>query len=121
MSLFEQVLIEVNSDSYLKECKGLFDKLICEGEYPQEELTENKVIDLLIQIILRREQDNIRRQTYIQSEYVLSCRDIAFYWKILWVVLEEHLGIYRDVSEVQNQELINKLKETLKSHLNHCA
>ncbi len=61
MTKFTIVKNEVCTNSVLKEIKELLDKQIKAGEYPQKELTEDKIIQLLIGIMIKHEEKSRRR------------------------------------------------------------
>lgn len=90
MSRFDQVQQKVQTSPILSKIKAQLDEVIEQGQYSDKELTEDKIIDLLAQIILTTEQAD--RQQLYSSSIELHPNMVDAYFKVLWVVLEEHLG-----------------------------
>ncbi len=110
MSRFDQVQQEVQTSPILREIKAQLDTVIEQRQYSDKELTEDKIIDLLAQIIPTKEQAD-RQQLYSASRE-LHANIVDSYFKVLWVVLEERRGIkYLDGREQQDYK--SKLKNAV--------
>ena len=109
LSRFDLVNNEVNNDSYLKEVKSLLKEKINRGEYPPEELTEDKILKLLIEVITERKTRERQKIYHIKLE--LSDSEADFYLKVLWVTLEEQRGDYQFIGEKELGDLRRKLWE----------
>ena len=112
MAAFDLVYREVSTDSYLKEYRWKVEKLIQAGEYPPEELTEGKIIEILCRVIFER-----KKRSPSPNDGELSDEDLEFYWKILWVTLEEQLSNYQFIEEIERRELQSKLQEAFNHHI----
>lgn len=107
---------EVQNSLFLTEIKTQLDTVIEQRQYSDKELTEDKIIDLLAQLIREREQDNSRSEysTQMNPEKI----DWEFYFKVLWIALEEHRNI-KYLNEREQQDYKTRLekavcKETIK-------
>lgn len=110
MSKFDQVQQEVQTNPILREIKVQLDTVIEQKQYSDRELTEDKIIDLLAQISREREQDNSRSEysTQMDPEKI----DWEFYFKVLWVELEERRDI-KYLNDREQQDYKTKLKSVV--------
>lgn len=116
MATFTQIEKELADNSFMRECVGKLETAIEKGEYPMQELTEDKIIELLTSIILELEENSARRHftTNINIEQV----DFDYYFKILWFVLVNNIGTNNFFSNSEQQTLKSKLVESVKQSLN---
>ena len=108
MTKFELINQEVKNVLFLQECKKQFDKLIKVGKYPSGELTEDKIFELLIKLIIEC-KDKEKHQPYSDG-LELSTHDEEFYFKILWVALVENIGFSEFLDEKEQEKLRRKLR-----------
>jgi hypothetical protein len=117
MPRFEQVRQEVMTDSHLKEAYEKFIERIKAGEYPSNELTEDKIIDLCVDLIIERKEGSPHiHRSAVKAEWMrLYELEVEFYFKVLWVVLSEKIGITTlgCLFEYLNAQEQNGLKERL--------
>lgn len=116
MATFTQIEKELADNSFMRECVGKLETAIEKGEYPLQELTEDKIIELLTSIILELEENAARKHftTNINIERV----DFDYYFKILWFVLVNNIGTSDFLSNPEQRTFKNKLIESVKQSLN---